>query len=100
MIYAPVKGEAPTREGRQDWLRQAILQALPLDDAARDLVVKVTPHSFRAGLAGDLYRDGVATPQIQSVCRWNSVRVVRLYAERPALLMSRSTTGFRLAFDC
>ena len=63
---------------------------------ARALVAEVTPHSFRAGLAGDLLREGASFQTIGSVCRWNSMYDIRMYAERPCLSMSRSTEVFRL----
>ena len=63
---------------------------------ARTLIADVTPHSFRAGLAGDLLHEGVSLQIIGSVCRWNSMIDVRLYAERPCMSMSRTTEQFRL----
>ena len=96
-IFAPVLGRAPSREARQQWLRSALLDALPIAEVdARALVDEVSPHSFRAGLSGDLYREGVSQQRIMSICRWNSIKVVRIYAERPCLSMARMTTGFRL----
>ena len=74
-----------------------LLAALPISEReARAAVEEVTPHSFCAGLAGDLFRAGVSLQRIQSICRWNVPRVVRIYAERPCLSASRLTEGFRL----
>ena len=96
-VFAPVLGATISRDARQQWLRNALLDALPIAETeARALVDQVTPHSFRSGLSGDLYREGVALQRVGSICRWNTMRVVRLYAERPCLSMSRLTTGFRL----
>lgn len=96
-VFAPTPGTAVTRDARQRWLRSALLDALPLEETeARKLVAQVSPHSFRSGLSGDLYREGVALQRIGSICRWNSMRVVRLYAERPCLSMSLLTMNFRL----
>ena len=96
-VFAPVLGAAPSREARQQWLRSALLDALPISEVeARALIDDVSPHSFRAGLSGDLYREGVSQQRIMSICRWNSIKVVRIYAERPCMSMSMLTTGFRL----
>ena len=96
-IFAPVAGQAPTHDSRQAWLRTALLAALPMSEvAARALVSHVSPHSFRSGLAGDLLREGVSLQKISSVCRWWSLRAARLYAERPPLSTSRSTSNFRI----
>ena len=96
-VFAPTPGETVSREARQQWLRAALLDALPIEEReARALVEHVSPHSFRAGLAGDLYREGVALQRIGSICRWNTPRVVRIYAERPCMSMSMLTMGFRL----
>ena len=96
-VFAPVLGATISREARQQWLRTALLDALPLAETeARALIDQVTPHSFRSGLSGDLFREGVALQRVGSICRWNSQRVVRLYAERPCMSMARLTIGFRL----
>ena len=96
LIFAPVRGVRPTHDARQTWLRQSLLAALPLGDAAaRRAVNDVSPHSFRSGLASDLLREGVSIQLIGSICRWNATRAIRLYAERPSFSMSRTTTGFR-----
>ena len=96
-VYRPVRGAGMSREARQRWLREALLAALPADEhRARSLIDKVSPHSFRAGIAGDLFREGIALPSIGSVCRWNSASDIRMYAERPCMSMSRSSDKFRV----
>ena len=96
-IFAPVAGAVCTRDERQNWIREVLSAALPIvEKEARALVDQVTPHSFRAGLAGDLFREGVALQRIASICRWNTPRVVRLYAERACLSMFRETLCFRI----
>ena len=95
-VFAPEAGETCSRDQRQVWLREVLLAALPLAERyARASVDAVTPHSFRPGLAGDLHREGVSLQRIGSVCRWNTQRVVRLYAERPCLSTLRLTNCFR-----
>ena len=96
-IFRPKIGVVTTRAQRQTWLRRILWSALPMrEKQARTLVLDVTPHSFRAGLAGDLLREGASLQTIGSVCRWNSVVDIRLYAERPCMSMSRETEVFRL----
>ena len=96
-VFRPVIGDLGSRQSRQAWLRAALLTALPLDEhGARALIQDVTPHSFRAGLAGDLYREGIALTTIGSVCRWNSMYDVRIYSERPCMSMSRTNDKFRV----
>ena len=95
-IFAPVAGELCSRDDRQAWIRAVLSDALPvLERDAQHAVTDVTPHSFRAGLAGDLFREGVSLQRIASICRWHTPRVVRMYAERPSLSASRLTDGFR-----
>jgi len=97
VVFAPVLNETVSREDRQSWIREVLWRALPIPEREARLVVQnVTPHSFRPGLAGDLHREGVSLQRIGSICRWNTPRVVRLYAERPCLSMTRLTNGFRL----
>ena len=96
VVFAPNGDWPPTREARQAWLRRSILEALPEQEVrARALVEDVTPHSFRSGLAGDLFREGASLWQIASACRWHSMQAVRLYAERPCLSMTRVSMAFR-----
>ena len=96
-MFNPRKGVAPTREARQAWLREVLWRALPMDDKkARASVADVSPHSFRSGLAGDLHREGASLQTIGSICRWKSPIAIRIYAERPCMSMSRTSTKFRL----
>ena len=96
-LFKPVACEEPTRAARQRWLRTTLWAALPLHEKeARDLVGSVSPHSFRAGLAGDLHRLGVSFSRIGAICRWSSPAAIRIYATRPSLSMARTTRAFRL----
>ena len=96
-IFAPIPSTDVSRDDRQRWLQDVFSSALPIVEVqARALIPRITPHSFRPGLAGDLYREGVALQRVASICRWNTRRVVRLYAERPSMSMFRLTNGFRL----
>ena len=96
-IFAPVISARVSRDERQSWLRTTLLRALPLYEvAARRLVGFVSPHSFRAGLAGDLFRAGASISRIGSICRWNSTKAIRIYAERSPLARSRRSRSFRV----
>ena len=88
-------GSKPDRLSRQRWLRGLLLASLPdSETAARALVIHVTPHSFRPGVAGDLLLAGEHLSSIMQFCRWWSERVARMYAERPALSSARSSRAF------
>ena len=95
-MFAPVPGRDISREDRQEWLRGALLAALPPSEVrAREMVSGVTPHSFRPGLAGDLLRDGWQLDAIAVKCRWQGTRNARMYAERMSLGAARRKTAFR-----
>ena len=97
LVFAPVlQSTVVSRDDRQRWLRMMIAAAMPRADTAQALVDMVTPHSFRAGLAGDLYREGADHQTIVAICRWSSTRLVLIYAQRPPLTLQRSTTTIRL----
>ena len=100
-VFRPVVGQVTSREERQTWIRQALLTALPLHERkARELVHDVSPHSFRAGIAGDVAREGHSLQTVGAICRWNAQKAIRLYAERPCLSMFRQTDDFRVVTAC
>ena len=93
--FRPVLGQVTSRDARQTWIRKALLAALPLQEhEAPAFVEDVTPHSFRAGLASDVLREGHSLQTIGSICRWDSVKAITLYAERPCMSMFRKTHAF------
>ena len=97
IVFQPVIGARPTRLQRRSWLQTTLLAALPLGETAVRADVKfVTPHAFRAGLAGDLLRADVAWNSIAIWCRWHSMRAMRMYATRPALFTKRRSQAFRI----
>ena len=97
LVYAPVLGAAVSRLRRKQWLQQALYAALPQGEAAlRRQVELVSPHAFRAGLAGDLLRAGVPPQSIAIWCRWWSMRAMRMYADRRELLTDRQSSSFRV----
>ena len=98
-VFEPEFGRPLSRAERKSWLQTSLLAALHLNETeARRLVALVSPHAFRAGLAGDLLRAGVAPQSIAIWCRWWSMRAMRLYADRQELCVSRVSVGCRL-FD-
>ena len=95
-IFRPEKGGRPSRTRHRRWLQRVLWAALPLDEqAAREMVADVTPHAFRAGLAGDLHDEDVPWQTIAMWCRWHSMRAMRMYASRPALRTARTSRRFR-----
>ena len=70
----------PTRSIFQAFLRQSFKRLLPGPvGEISALVSAITPHSFRAGMASDLHRMGVAVKAIMKVGRWESERAMAQY---------------------
>ena len=96
-VFKPLAGRKYTRARRRQWLQDLLLAALPLHEhAARKMVADVTPHAFRAGIAGDMHEEQVQWQLIAMWCRWHSMRAMRMYASRPALRTARTSAAFRL----
>ena len=57
------------------------------------LVAAITPHSFRAGLASDLQRQGVPVKTIMKIGRWESERAMKQYV-RDGLAQRLSSAKF------
>ena len=76
-LFAP---EDESSSSFQKWLR-ASFKALLAEDAKEviALVDAITPHSFRAGIAGDLDRENVPRARIKKVGRWESDRAMEQY---------------------
>ena len=79
-MFSPVGARTPTQAEFQAWLRTS-LRAMLKGDAAEieALVNAVTPHSFRAGLAGDLIREGIPRRVIMKHGRWTSAKAMEQY---------------------
>ena len=90
-LFTPTGQQAPTRQEFQDWLRTSFRQLLggksPEIDA---LIAAITPHSFRAGLAGDMWREGINWRVIIKFGRWHDKRAMEQYA-RDALVQRLQT---------
>ena len=92
IVFAPDLGQPLSRVRRKQWLQHSLLSALPSEETAVRLLVElVSPHAFRAGLAGDLLRAGVPPQSIAIWCRWWSMRAMRMYADRQELCFGRTS---------
>ena len=58
------------------------------------LIQAITPHSFRAGMAGDLEREDTPRPTIKKIGRWRSSRAMEQYI-RDGLAQKLSSAKFR-----
>ena len=79
-LFAPSFGEMPSSEEFKAWLRESFRMLLVGDKREIDALVKsITPHSFRAGMAGDLERDDVPRLTIKKLGRWASNEAMEQY---------------------
>ena len=79
-VFEPEEGKEPSAKRFKEWLRasfHALLEGNKSEVAA--LVGAITPHSFRAGLAGDLERSNVPRATIKKHGRWASTRAMEQY---------------------
>ena len=80
-MFAPMGEKMPSAHQFQIWLRGAFTRLLiGQPQEVNALVSAITPHSFRAGLAGDMWREGVITRVIMKFGRWNDPRAMTQYA--------------------
>ena len=81
-LFAPFgKSSKPSRRAFQVWIRESfsrLLMGPPKEIAA--LVAAISPHSFRAGMAGDLERERVPRLHIKKVGRWTADSAMEQYA--------------------
>ena len=76
-VFAP---ENTSSNHFQKWLRASFKALLAEDaDEVTALVQAITPHSFRAGMAGDLERENVPRSRIKKLGRWDSDRAMEQY---------------------
>ena len=79
-IWAPMGDKKPTRIELQTFIRESFRQLLKTNDKELEaLVGSMTPHSFRAGMAGDLDRAGYPISVNMRIGRWESERAAKLY---------------------
>ena len=81
MLFSPTGERTPTRQQFQQWIRESFREILVGDpEEIESMIQAMTPHSWRAGLAGDLDREGVARRVIMKRGRWNDEKVMEQYA--------------------
>ena len=99
MMFSPTGSSCPTQTQFQTWLRTAFKALLKLPEAETEaLVAAMTPHSFRAGLASDLTREGVPRRTIMKHGRWASPKAMEQY-NRDGLAQRISTCSYKRITD-
>ena len=91
-VFEPVPGVPLDRAAHQRWVRAAVhlvygehyvpAASTRTSDLLARTVRKITPHSFRGGLAVDLRNEKASWEQISVEGRWRSKRAVKIYASR------------------
>ena len=81
-LFAPFGAASkPSRRALQVWLRQSFGHLLIGDvKEIASLIAAISPHSFRAGMAGDLERERIPRLHIKKVGRWTSDSAMEQYA--------------------
>lgn len=83
-LFAPAgRDHVTTRDEFQRWIRQSFRKMLTghVDKPALESIVgSMTPHSWRAGLASDMEREGVKRRVIMKYGRWFDERAMEQYA--------------------
>ena len=81
-LFAPFgTNSKPSRRAFQVWLRESFRRLLIGDvKEIAALIAAISPHSFRAGMAGDLERERVPRLHIKKVGRWTSDSAMEQYA--------------------
>ena len=79
-LFASAHGGAPSANRFKQWLRASFRMLLKGNKTEVEAMVRaITPHSFRAGMAGDLEREDVSRQTIKKMGRWHSDRAMELY---------------------
>jgi len=95
LILGRTRGGSPDRGIFQQFLRASFRRLLSgSEEEVSALVSAITPHSFRAGLASDLFRQGVAKEAIMMIGRCQSERAMKQYV-RDSLAQRLSSASFR-----
>ena len=81
-LFAPFGANSkPSRRAFQVWLRESFRRLLTGNvKEISALIAAISPHSFRAGMAGDLERERVPRLHIKKVGRWTSDSAMEQYA--------------------
>ena len=79
-VLEPVSDKVLSSAEFQAWLRSSF-RALLVEDAREvaAVVAAITPHSFRAGLAGDMEHENVPRQRMKRAGRWDSDRAMEDY---------------------
>ena len=94
-LFAPTFGKEPSSKDFKQWLRASFGALLVgAKGEVAKLVQAITPHSFRAGMAGDLEREDTPRPTIKKLGRWHSSRAMEQYI-RDGLAQKLSSTKYR-----
>ena len=85
-IFVPRGHDVEGRLDYQAWIRKTLRTAWPQCSHTVATGIKAaTPHSFRAGFAADLQKEGATLRQLKLLGRWKSERAVVTYTTRVAL---------------
>ena len=99
-MFSPTGVKCPTQAEFQAWLRLSFKTLLQGPRAeVQALVNAITPHSFRAGLASDLEREGVPRRVIMKRGRWNSAKAMEQYARDGLAQRLRSCSFNKIDVD-
>ena len=73
-LFSPLGSSTkPSRRAFQVWLRESFKRLLVGNRKEIDaLITAISPHSFRAGMAGDLERERIPRLHIKKIGRWTS----------------------------
>lgn len=80
-MFSPLGEACPSQAEFQSWLRESFRAMLSKGNEVEieALIGAMTPHSFRAGLAGDLVREGIPRRVIMKHGRWMSSKAMEQY---------------------
>lgn len=99
-LFAPLgASQKPSRIVFKTWLQESFRRLLIGKKSEMEALVRsITPHSFRAGMAGDLERERVPRLHIKKIGRWESDSTMEQYArdglaQRLQALKFRSLVG-------
>ena len=93
-IFSPDGNEELSSADFKEWLRSSFATLLTCSkEEVAAFVAAITPHSFRAGMAGDLEREGVARLVIKKIGRWSADQAMEQYV-RDGLAQYLETSRF------
>ena len=94
-LFSPPGADAPRRSDLQCFMRWSFRSLLTMDRGELEALVEaMTPHGWRAGVAGDMHREGVRPKLIMRTGRWRSKRAMEQYV-RDGLAQRLSQPTYR-----